>query len=226
MLIVPLRDLSPGGEPDIVVRADVLQREVEVLDAEGDADDEGVKGDAHDGAAAFAVAVEDVELVADLLEVFPGSVVGAQEEVDVVEALLVGHDDHAAALHAHGDGLVVEAPVAQVVEAYRRQVIRGVEGFRQGGAEPTPRRLSGGRGDLVPDLPYDGALIGRGIGGQGHIVGDAVAQPLPVPFDALLDDFPLVGADLGIQLGAGPDTVLVEHLHEPEDAHPRAVVAL
>ena len=112
-----------------VVGEDVGEDVVEVLDAVGLADLEGVEGDAHHPAVGLAFGVEAVELpLAHAGELVgfprrPGVEVGRVVELDGV-----GHRDQLSGLHLQGERLVIVEPVGVVGEAGLGHEVGGAVG--------------------------------------------------------------------------------------------------
>src|SRR5271166_879881 len=66
-LAIRVDDFRSGGEPDLVVSGDVLQRPVEIANPVRRPDEEGMQRDAHHPRDAGAFVVKHVEGVADAL---------------------------------------------------------------------------------------------------------------------------------------------------------------
>src|SRR6516162_3905042 len=61
---------------------------------------------------------------------------------------------------------------------------------------------------------------------EPYAVGPVVAEDLPAELDRRPDDLRVVVADVAVQCRAGADAVLAQHIHQPPDADPIAIVAL
>ena len=103
-------------------------------------------------------------------------------------------------LRAHGVRLIVETPVANVVEPFGGQMIQRVRALvAAAGTEPAARRFAGRRRDRVADLPNHRALLFRRILRHADIIRYAVSEPFPVTFVAFLDDPWMIFANVGIE---------------------------
>ncbi len=131
---------------------DVGERPVEILRPEGMADQEWGQADRHHPGGLGAVLVEPVELVDHHAVELPGAAAAVDENRDVVDLDRVGGRDQRARFGAHGVGLLVVYPVADIVVAGLGQQIGRVAGLRQRRAEPAARPAPGGLGDGCRDV--------------------------------------------------------------------------
>src|SRR6266850_6889039 len=112
------RDLTPGGEPDLVVAGDVGERLLERLQAVGLAYEVRVQRDAHHGARLRAFLVQAIELALDDLAVMARRHRADVECDGVVHLERVGDAGKSPLPHLHGSGLVVVEEIADIGEAH------------------------------------------------------------------------------------------------------------
>src|SRR5438445_10973431 len=124
------------------MRADIVERLVEIFDAKGQTYNEGVQRQRHDPAVCRAFRVKRVELVADHLAPIFWRMTALEDHSNIVESLLIREGDHAPRLNPPRNRLVVAAPVAEIIKPLGREVIRGVRTLiTSTRTEPTARRL-------------------------------------------------------------------------------------
>ena len=87
MAIEPVRDFPARGLPYSLVRKHMLQRLVQILDAERQPNHERMQRNAHHPPALFSFPIKRVELVTKHLAVFGGGVVATHEHTDMVRGL-------------------------------------------------------------------------------------------------------------------------------------------
>src|SRR5262245_4370554 len=109
-------------------------------------------------AAGDAIPIKGIEMIANHPIVLFRRVAFANEDPDIVDAQLVGHNDHATTFHPQRHRLLVSTPVANILEALRREVIRSIKGLSQTRAEPALWRLACRRGNDLLDFPNNVSL--------------------------------------------------------------------
>src|SRR5215467_13518646 len=184
--IIPICDFPAGSFPNSLMRANVIESFVEILDAERQTDDERMKGQCHYLPASFAFLVERVELVADHPVILLRRKVRAHEHPHVVDALFIRNHDHSARLDSHRRRLIVAGPVADILKALGSEVIRRIERLDQSWAEPALGRLSGRFGDRFLDFANDLTFFVLRVTAHVPAIGLTVPQPLPFALVALL----------------------------------------
>src|SRR4051812_10459270 len=97
--------------------------------------------------------------------------------------------------------------------------------FLQAGAEPADRTPAAGAGDDVERFADDPGLLFGWHLVEATGIALVVPHPFPAPLLALLDDFRMVDADIAVERDGRANPVAIEHLHQPENADPVAVVA-
>ena len=187
----------------------------------GHAGDVGVGGDAHHARAFGPFPVQGVELVPGSLEYLGGLVILGQVDRDVVKLQGVGHRHQPSVFHLHLVGLVVVAPIADVLDALFDQDVRRLEGLGQAGTHPTPGRRAGEFLDCADGLADGFPLIGFGVDDS---LDEAVGHHLPSRFEALLHQMGIGVAHRRVQANGRPNAVAVQHLFHPPEAHPHAIV--
>src|SRR5687767_11416337 len=122
MLVVPIRNLSGCGNPDFFMRADVADSLVKIFEPERQSYVGGVNGQSHDKPATRGrCRIESVELITNgLFILWPGEERPRNQPL-VINAVVVRHSQHATTGHSHGKWLIVAAPIANVIEAFRSQ---------------------------------------------------------------------------------------------------------
>src|SRR5215471_6321483 len=113
--VVPVEDLAPRHEYHAGKLADVVEDHVIVLDTVGYASNVGMCRDSHNTRTGGALLVERIEVIPGALENFRRAVVLDDIDRDIVDLHRIGDRDERAALHVHAVGLVVVAPVADVL---------------------------------------------------------------------------------------------------------------
>ena len=73
-----------------------MKRHVEIFDAEGEADDEGMERNRHHSSLSCTLRVQRIELIADHLIPILGCVAALEDHADIIQPLLVRNTDHAA----------------------------------------------------------------------------------------------------------------------------------
>src|SRR6266481_4409743 len=127
VLIVPFGDFPTCRPPDSIVRTDIVQNLVQIVDPVGHADHKRVKRQTKYSAACDTVPIECIEMITNHPVVLFRRVVLTNEDADIVHSKFVGNYDHAAAFDAHRHRLFVRAPVADVLEALGSKMIRSVK---------------------------------------------------------------------------------------------------
>src|SRR6516162_3590198 len=219
-------DLLAGRKPHTGMRADLTERIVEPGDAVRDADQIGVQADRHDPARLRTLVIEGVELAADHLLEFADRAVAVVEVRRVVDLVGIRDRDQPLAADVHPIGLVVINPVGDVEATLLSEEVEGVPGLGEPGAEPAGRFLAGHLGDAGERV---GDRLPFFLGAQGvepHAVGTVVAEDLPAELDRSADDLRVMVADVAVQRRASADAVLAQHIHQPPDADPVAIIAL
>jgi hypothetical protein len=129
--IVPVGDVPSGGAPDTVMRTDVVQCFLKIGDTKRQADDEGMKRKAKYPAAGSAIAIKRVKVIAHDSVILLSRMILAIEDANVIHTEFIGYDDHAATLNPHRRRLFVVAPIANVLKAFRGEMIGRVERFAE-----------------------------------------------------------------------------------------------
>ena len=139
----------------------------------------------------------------------------------VVQLHRVGNRNQAAALDLKRVGLVVVAPVADVLNALLGQDVRGVEGFRQS----RPHPASGSDAAELPDGVYRAAdgfpLVGFPVDDPLDV---AMAHQLPAGVQTFLHQGGVAFADRRVQADGSPDAPPVQRPFHPPEADAEAVV--
>src|SRR5918996_3914520 len=164
-----------------------------------------MKREAKHSAAGRAVTIESIKLIANHPAIFFRAMVLANKNTNIVYAQFVRHDDHSATFDTHRHRLFVAAPVADVFEAFSREMVRCVKALAQSWSEPALGRLPCGCGNDLFDFANDTALFFDRVIDHRDAVGHAVAEPFPLPLVALLDDRWVMLANFGIEKHARPD---------------------
>src|SRR5208283_2492377 len=113
----------------------------------------------HDPARPDAFLVQAIEVIAAAAQHFLGRVVLHDHHGNVVDLNRVGYRDDRAMRGRDVDGLVVENPVGDVLDAGFGQVIDGLEGFGQTGTLPPTGRLAGKAANRLDSVPDRRALV-------------------------------------------------------------------
>ena len=95
---------------------DVGEGLVQVLGAEGLADEPGMEVEDHEPSAVFAFHIQPIEAVLENTAVVHDGQYARPEQVEVVEVKEHGQRVHFAAGHLHAVGLVIVGPVAEVAQ--------------------------------------------------------------------------------------------------------------
>src|SRR5437016_4939370 len=214
-------DLLAGGEPHAVMGGDVVERLAEAGDAVRDADQVGVEANRHDPAGLRALGVKRVELALYRRDELVDRAVAGVEERRIVDLVGIGdRHDPFAATDVHPERLVVADPVGDIEAALIDQIVERVPGLGKPRAEPADRLLAAERGDLG-ERPGDRlAFLCRLHLIEPARIGLVVAEDLPAELDRGLHDLRMVVADVAVEVGAGADAALLQHLHDPPDADP------
>src|ERR1041385_2891334 len=138
-------------------------------------------------------------MVADQPVVLLGRVGFTDKNSNIVDAEFIGDNDHSPSFDPHGRRLFIVAPIANVFEAFSRQMIGCVESLAQSWPEPTPWSLAGCAGNYLFHFVNDRALFLRGIVEHRNAIGHAVAEPFPVPLMAFLDNRRMLFTYFGVQ---------------------------
>ena len=117
--IIIIGDLGTRRFPYAVVRANVLERLVEIFNAERQTDDKWMERYRHYPSLRRAFGIQRIELIAHHLQPILWRVAALKNHANVIEPLLVRNRDHAARLYPHDARLIVKTPVANVIETFR-----------------------------------------------------------------------------------------------------------
>ncbi len=79
----------------------------------------GCERDRHNPPLSRALGVQLIELIANHLQPILRRMAALEDHANVVEALLVGNRDHLPRFDPHRVRLIVEAPIANVIEPLR-----------------------------------------------------------------------------------------------------------
>src|SRR6267378_3445839 len=197
-----------------------------VGDAVRHADQIGMQADRHDPAGLGTLGVERVELAADNLLELVDRAVAVIEVRRVVDLVGIGDRDQPLAADIHQIRLVVIDPVGDIETTLLGEEIERMPGLGEAGAEPAGGFLAGHLGDAGKGVGDRLALFVGAEGVEPNAVGPVVAEDLPTELDCGADDLRVVVADVAVQCRAGADAVLAQHIHQPPNADPVAVVAL
>src|SRR6266849_6163066 len=219
-------DFLTGGEPYLVVRCDVAERLVEPGDAVRHADQIGVEADRHDPARMRALGVERVELALYRGDELVDRAVAGMEERRIVDLVGIGDRHEPLAADIHQIGLVVIDPIGDIETALFDQVVERVPGLGEPRPEPADRLLAAQRGDLGEGPGDRLAFFLRLHLIEPARIGLVMAEDLPAELDRGLHDLRVMVANVAVEVRAGADAALLQHLHNPPDADPVAVVAL
>src|SRR4029079_4111222 len=138
-------------------------------------------------------------MVADQPVVLLGRVVFTDKNSNIVDAEFIGDNDHSPAFDSHARRPFIVAPIANVFEAFSRQMIGCVESLAQSWPEPTFWSLAGCAGDYLFHFVHDRALFLWRIIPHRNSIGQAVAEPFPVTLIAFLDYGRMLFANFGVQ---------------------------
>ena len=177
-------------------------------------------GDRHHLGPLGGLGVEPFELVARAHIHDVRGMMLQRHQHDVVDLEIVGQRHHRPVRGLQRHRLVVEHPVADVLDARLRQVIERVEGLRQPGPEPAARPFAGEFLDHVHGAHDDGALVVDLV--HRHLV-EAVGVDLPAHVHAGLHHGGIGLADPCVERDCRRDIQFLQHLAQPPEADPHAV---
>src|SRR6185369_10864994 len=109
-------NLSARSFPNAVVRTDIFEGLVEIFYAKRQTDDEGMERDRHHPPLSRALGVQLIELITNHLQPILRRMTALEDHTNIVEALLVWNRDHLPRIDPHRVRLIVEAPIANVIE--------------------------------------------------------------------------------------------------------------
>ncbi len=221
-----LRDLAPGGQPDLVVAGDVRQRFFERSHAVGLTDQIRVQWNTHHGARFFALGVQAVELALEDVGITPRRDQIDVVDDDVVHLQRIRHAGQPALFDLDRAGLVVVEQVADIGQAHLGDQVQRVVGIGQRRRQPAIELLAGVFADGVDRVLDHRALLRLGHAHQVTRVVGAVRVELPAVVGAGLDDLGVVFANRHVQRHAAAHVAALHGLEHAPEAGAVAVVAV
>src|SRR5262249_47859534 len=145
----------------------------------------------------------------------------------VAHVVPIGERDELPWLDVEHQRLIVDGPVADIVDAGLGEEVERVPGLLQARPKPAPGTRAGRLFDPFERAGDQRAFLVDRLGvAQPAGVALAMAHELPAELLALLDDGRRGVADLAVERDRRPDVVAGKHLHEAEDADTVAVFTL